>query len=563
MKKFFLSFAVVVLCLAVSSPAFADTQINSPTAGSTNTSPITFTGTGVENSTIELLEDNVQIATAEVDASGDWSLTTSNVTEGEHDYIARNVLNAPLAIMLPHNGPSIEFKNAKDFGGDLVITLPNTDMIGRAAVVRGSKFWVLASGADPADGCYVYAYESDNFTLLDTINMGSPCVGISLDVNTAGTFAVIGYQITSTSQAVVKRLDLSNQESTGHIEPSDTFNGGVQDVKISPDGQMVYVRYAQKLVRYNSSMAPVDEFDFFGTYYGNVEVSRDGNYVYLNLGEILFRRAANDLTSTSNVLPISGAALTNVAISPDGKTAISIGSNTGNIAYEFDLDTLTKTHTTTFEQFPESVSISSNGNYVVGDNHAGGVIYYGTLGSDAYTSTTVNNGASYYNQNSSFITNDDSHFITQSAAVTLTTEIPAPPTVVTFGNDTSNPITSTTRSPGQTLEVSGKNFLPDSQVTISLHSNPVVLKTLTTNSQGGFSTTVTVPADTTLGNHQIVVAGLDGDGNPITGTLNLLVAELPVTGANPISHFWLALQLILAGAVLAGGNSLTKRYIHC
>jgi|GEM_PF-3551025 len=559
MKKILLFIVVLTLCLFTTSQAFAAT-IDSPTDGGTANKPVTFTGTAIPNSTIELLEDGNQIATASTDSSGDWSITTSDITEGEHDYIARNTLTAPLAIMLPHNGPSIEFKNMDNFGGDLVITLPDTDMIARSAVVRGSTFWILASGADPADGCFVYQYETAYFSLEDTFNLGVNCYGISIDVDEAGEYAVVGLWVNTTSQHVVGLLDIDSGSYSDHIEQPDTTFGGLQDTKISPDGSRAYLRYSDKVQAYDVTAGDLvqdEEFVFAGSSNGNIEVSRDGQYLYIPYNNLIYRRDAADITSTANVPPITDATVTHVAVSPDGETVLGIGYAGSYKMWEVDTDSLTVTHTTDLTQYPESVSITPDSTkYIVGDNHSSGIIYYGSLGTSAYTTTTDNPGASYYNNNSSFITADEEHFITQSDEVTLTIQEDATPIVVTFGSDTSNPITSATKAPGQTLEVSGKDFQPNSEITIELHSTPVVLKTMTASAQGTFSTTVTIPADTPLGSHQIVVLGTDVNGNPIVGTLDLTVAQLPVTGASPIGHLFTAMFLLAVGAVLLAVNRL-------
>lgn len=97
-------------------------------------------------------------------------------------------------------------------------------------------------------------------------------------------------------------------------------------------------------------------------------------------------------------------------------------------------------------------------------------------------------------------------------------------------------ISSSSSLPGGTITVYVNGFGPGTTVTITLESDPVVLATVAAGSDGVVNTTVTIPADTPLGSHTIVVRGVDRDGNakvvsfPITiGTTS---GGLPTTGAN-------------------------------
>ena len=75
-------------------------------------------------------------------------------------------------------------------------------------------------------------------------------------------------------------------------------------------------------------------------------------------------------------------------------------------------------------------------------------------------------------------------------------------------------VDNATPAAGGAVTVSGGGFAPATQLTIELHSTPVVLGTTTTDAYGNYSATVTIPADTAPGAHSIVVSGLDPDGAP-------------------------------------------------
>jgi hypothetical protein len=66
--------------------------------------------------------------------------------------------------------------------------------------------------------------------------------------------------------------------------------------------------------------------------------------------------------------------------------------------------------------------------------------------------------------------------------------------------------------PGGQLTVSGDGFAPNSQVLITIESDPVLLATVTTDASGAFETQVTIPAGFS-GAHRIVATGTDPAGS--------------------------------------------------
>ena len=94
------------------------------------------------------------------------------------------------------------------------------------------------------------------------------------------------------------------------------------------------------------------------------------------------------------------------------------------------------------------------------------------------------------------------------------------PTTTTIGSSST---TSTTAKPGVTLvlntsaptagqqvSLSGAGFPSNAELKITFASTPVLLKTVTSDGTGAFSTTITIPADAALGAHEITVSTTDG-----------------------------------------------------
>jgi hypothetical protein len=68
-------------------------------------------------------------------------------------------------------------------------------------------------------------------------------------------------------------------------------------------------------------------------------------------------------------------------------------------------------------------------------------------------------------------------------------------------------------SPGQSVQVRCRNFAPDEVITLTLHSPGVTLGTTTSNDDGTCSTHITIPRNTTPGEHTIVGTGAHGDSS--------------------------------------------------
>jgi hypothetical protein len=108
-----------------------------------------------------------------------------------------------------------------------------------------------------------------------------------------------------------------------------------------------------------------------------------------------------------------------------------------------------------------------------------------------------------------------------------------------------------TVTPGEKTVLTGAGYAPRTRITIGIYSAPRVLVTTTTNAQGRFRVTVTLPTNRS-GRHTLVAAGLGQDGTmrylakPVT-----LTAGLAVTGSSVGPVVKSGLLFVLAGAVMA------------
>jgi LPXTG-motif cell wall-anchored protein len=86
---------------------------------------------------------------------------------------------------------------------------------------------------------------------------------------------------------------------------------------------------------------------------------------------------------------------------------------------------------------------------------------------------------------------------------------------------------------GSTLDVTGQGFDPGTEVTLTLHSDPVVLGTVSAGDDGRFATTVTIPV-VDPGDHVLTADGVDAFGQPLTLQATLTVTAADMTGTDPV-----------------------------
>lgn len=90
-------------------------------------------------------------------------------------------------------------------------------------------------------------------------------------------------------------------------------------------------------------------------------------------------------------------------------------------------------------------------------------------------------------------------------------------------------VNKSTVDAGDTVTMSGNGFAPNSVLTITLLSNPVILGTVSSDSFGQFTATVRIPADTLPGTHTLDVSGPDPTGHRHDAVATITVT-LPRTG---------------------------------
>jgi LPXTG-motif cell wall-anchored protein len=108
-----------------------------------------------------------------------------------------------------------------------------------------------------------------------------------------------------------------------------------------------------------------------------------------------------------------------------------------------------------------------------------------------------------------------------------------------------------TVAPGESVTVSGENWLPNSAVTISLKGDGT-LGSATTDGEGSFSTVVTIPSSAPTGLTEIICSGRRQNGDPFvlgtTITIGSAGGGIASTGAQ--IQVWMFLSIALLGVGL-------------
>ena len=102
---------------------------------------------------------------------------------------------------------------------------------------------------------------------------------------------------------------------------------------------------------------------------------------------------------------------------------------------------------------------------------------------------------------------------------------------------------------GEQVTFSGSGYAPFGPVTLLVYSEPTVIGTVTTDENGAFTATVTLPAGLAAGSHTLVAAGLDPSGEMRYLTLPITV----ITAADQLAFTGFDVQAPLTGGLAALG----------
>jgi hypothetical protein len=99
---------------------------------------------------------------------------------------------------------------------------------------------------------------------------------------------------------------------------------------------------------------------------------------------------------------------------------------------------------------------------------------------------------------------------------------------------------------GGSLIVSGEGFRPLSTVSVQLHSTPVSLGSLTSDTSGSVDGSVKIPDSVAVGTHELELTGLNADGMPRLLTATVQIGSKSVSSSGMSGWFWVGIGLLVA-----------------
>jgi hypothetical protein len=126
-------------------------------------------------------------------------------------------------------------------------------------------------------------------------------------------------------------------------------------------------------------------------------------------------------------------------------------------------------------------------------------------------------------------------------------------------------VSTTNPLPGQEITVSGENFIANASVRLELHTTIYVLKTVTADADGAFTTTVKLP-DGVTGTHSLVAAtGAPSGGDCPNDPLQLIHIQTggeststPGNGGTSFTGVDILAMIVGAGALIGVGVALNR-----
>lgn len=122
--------------------------------------------------------------------------------------------------------------------------------------------------------------------------------------------------------------------------------------------------------------------------------------------------------------------------------------------------------------------------------------------------------------------------IATAALAVATLTFAAPGNAAPYVKAPTLSVSTTSPCEGESLTVTGTDFVPGSTVQLTLQSTPTSLGSVVVNANGGFTATVKLPAGVT-GTHEIVAAGPPTPRNPNRATATITIRLCPVSAAAP------------------------------
>lgn len=382
-------------------------QVTSPVVGQTvPAGSLAISGTGPGNQTIAVYVDDQLIGDTTSSASGDWNILATNVTAGNHTISYRVKTTDHYAFMANRYTQSIDVINVDTH--EYVHEITDALSVGAAYNTVDNTVY---SASNSNGNCRIVGYNAQTYEIVTDVTPGLACnaIGLSLSDDGQSVWLLAADGLDGTTFSVM-HLDLAQKTIIHHQALASLNDSNSSSIAISPNGTQFWVRTVAGIQVFDaSSFSLVDIINLPEpgfSYRQNIVFTADGTKAYTsNASGGVWEINTADLAVSRSFSTGDGSNM--VALTPDQATLYVAASYPSSAIYAIRLsDGVVTTNNVPQNLPPESIAITQTGQWVVGDDHGSGAIFFGTLALGPMPSHTIYapQGGSYYTTTNGFVT---------------------------------------------------------------------------------------------------------------------------------------------------------------
>lgn len=386
--------------------ASAGTVITSPTAGQiVGAGDLTITGSANNNWQVGVKIDGVSVGVADSDGTGRWSLLVHGVAAGSHVITAQMQTKHHYGFLANVEMGTIDVVDVEFHS--YVHEIVDEFSVGTTYNARDDNIY---SAATWTNRCAMRIINTNTYTKLDSFGVGpdgSRPISITLDKSGNNAYLLCNDTTLGTYYVVV--FDTINKVPTDVFSVDLSIGTYPSGITVSPDNTKIWIRTNYGVEIFNVSdhtKTNTIGLNEGGTAQQNIVFSADGSKAYT--GE--FSDGLVYIINTSNYSFASlsvGAGVKNLAFTPDFSKLYAIASyiTTRIIVINPADNTIIDDQPTSAP--PESLAITDDGiNFLVGDDHGTGGIFFGAVAGNAVVENTIfaPNGGGFFTFTGNFIT---------------------------------------------------------------------------------------------------------------------------------------------------------------
>lgn len=384
----------------------AEVNVTSPVAGqNVPAGSLMVTGTGTPGVEIAVIIDGDNKGTTTVDGSGNWNLVVPNISGGSHSIVARVQTSDHYAYLANQYTRSIDVVDVETHSYVYEITDANS-----AGVTYNEQKNIVYSAATFGDNCEILGYDPLAYEIVAGTASIVECHAVSMTISSDGNTAWLLYDdANNPGDYSVLAVDLNTHAGVSHTL-THVDNNQSSGIAVSPDQTELWIRTANGIHVFTTGDYSYIDFIPLGvsgsSWENNIVFNKAGTMAYSADGDgSVYVIDANTKIATDSVF--AGVGTNMVALTPD-EGQLYIGASYPSSAI-YVMDTATNTITDSFETDPglppESLAITDDGQWVVGDDHGSGAIFFGNVNSGATVNNTIYapGGGSYYTSTGNFV----------------------------------------------------------------------------------------------------------------------------------------------------------------